>query len=75
MKALFKKKVLIPLIVVALLFAFFINKGGDDSTATLNHTVTRGDFVISIVEGGTLQAVNEVVVKNTIDGDSRIIWL
>ncbi|MDB4041712.1 efflux RND transporter periplasmic adaptor subunit, partial [Akkermansiaceae bacterium] len=48
---------------------------GDDSTATLNHTVTRGDFVISIVEGGTLQAVNEVVVKNAIDGDSRIIWL
>lgn len=75
MKALLQKRILIPTAGVALLIAiFFMSRGGDDIDS-LNHTVERGDFVISIVEGGTLEAVNEVVVKNTIDGDSRIIWL
>lgn len=75
MKALLQKRILIPLAAVILIIALIIGRGSGDADNTLNHTVERGDFVISIVEGGTLQAVNEVVVKNTIDGDSRIIWL
>ncbi|MGJ8697053.1 MAG: HlyD family efflux transporter periplasmic adaptor subunit [Verrucomicrobiaceae bacterium] len=75
MKSLLHKKILIPLAAVALLIALFLLTRGGDTDYSLNHTVSRGDFVISIVEGGTLEAVNEIVVKNTIDGDSRIIWL
>lgn len=33
----------------------------------------RGDFLISIVEGGTLQAVNEVVIRSEVEGTARII--
>ncbi len=75
MKALLQKRILIPLAAVILIIALIIGSGNGDADTALNHTVKRGDFVISIVEGGTLEAVNEVVVKNTIDGDSRIIWL
>lgn len=75
MKSLLQKRILIPVAGVVLLIAIFIGSGGGGSNDFLNHKVERGDFVISIVEGGTLEAVNEVVVKNTIDGDSRIIWL
>lgn len=75
MKTLLQKRLLIPVGAVLVILALFLATGGDETTDTLNHTVKRGDFVISIVEGGTLEAVNEVVVKNTIDGESRIIWL
>ncbi|MGJ8726693.1 MAG: efflux RND transporter periplasmic adaptor subunit [Roseibacillus sp.] len=75
MKLLFKKRILIPLVLIALFAAFIVNKSGKDTDDGFYHTVERGDFVISIVEGGTLEAVNEVVVKNTIDGESRIISL
>jgi HlyD family secretion protein len=37
------------------------------------HTVKRGDFMISIVEGGTLEAVNEVIVRSEVEGTARII--
>jgi HlyD family secretion protein len=38
-------------------------------------TVKRGDFLISVVEGGTLQAVNEVAIRNEVEGTSRIIYI
>ena len=37
------------------------------------HTVKRNDFLISIVEGGTLEAVNEVIVRSEVEGTARII--
>ncbi|MBP7827775.1 MAG: efflux RND transporter periplasmic adaptor subunit [Verrucomicrobia bacterium] len=37
--------------------------------------VKRGDFLISIVEGGTVEAVNEVVVRNEVEGTARIIYI
>src|SRR5687767_2423521 len=37
------------------------------------HTVKRGDFMISIVEGGTLEAVTEVIVRSEVEGTARII--
>ena len=75
MKALLQKRILIPIAAGILIIILIVGGGSGDAGNTRNHTVKRGDFVISIVEGGTLEAVNEVVVKNTIDGDSRIIWL
>jgi HlyD family secretion protein len=37
------------------------------------HTVKRNDFMISIVEGGTLEAVTEVIVRSEVEGTARII--
>lgn len=37
--------------------------------------VKRGDFLISIVEGGTLEAVSEVSVRSEVEGTARIIFL
>lgn len=37
--------------------------------------VRRGDFLISVVEGGTLQAVNEVVIRNEVEGTARVIYI
>ena len=44
--------------------------GPGDSVA-----IKRGDLVVSVVEGGTLEAVNEVVIRNEVEGTSRIIFI
>jgi HlyD family secretion protein len=38
-------------------------------------TVRRGDLMVSVVEGGTLQAVNETSIRNEVEGTSRIIYI
>jgi len=75
MKIPLEKRYLIPALIVSLLVIFFIARGGDDVEEGIFYTVERGDFVISIVEGGSLDAVNEIVVRNAIEGESRIISL
>ncbi len=52
-----------------------MTRGGNVSAASAIHRVMRSDFLVSIVEGGTLEAVNEVVVRNEVDGDSRVIYI
>jgi len=37
------------------------------------HTVQRGDFLVSIVEGGTLAATSEYVVRNETDYTAQIV--
>ena len=37
--------------------------------------VRRGDFLISVVEPGTLQAVNEVSVRSEVEGSARVIFI
>jgi hypothetical protein len=37
--------------------------------------VQRGDFLISVVEGGTVEAVNEVIVRSEVEGIARIIFI
>lgn len=44
-----------------------------DSGATAWHEVRRGDFTVSVVEGGTLAAVSEVSIRNEVEGTARII--
>jgi len=76
MKFLLKKHILLSLIGLLGIGAFllFFSDDKEQSTATY-YTVKRGNLTISVVEGGSLEAVNEVVVKNTIDGESSIISL
>ena len=76
MKNLLQKRFAIPAAAVAIiLLLVLIFTGGSKEDGEFYHTVEKGNFVISVVEGGSLSAVNEVVVKNAIDGESRIIWL
>jgi len=37
--------------------------------------VKRGDMLVSVVEGGTLEAVNEVSIRNEVEGTARIIFI
>ncbi len=61
-------------ILLFLLITMYRGSGiGEDAMSY--YKVTRGDFLVSIVEGGTLQAVNDVTVRNEVDGTSRIIYI
>ena len=71
-----KKPIIISLCTFAFLIAiYWLSSSGEAGSEDLYHTVERGDLTISIVEGGALEAVNEVVIKNTIEGESRLIML
>lgn len=48
---------------------------GTSESATAYYEVKRGDFTVSVVEGGTLAAVNEVSVRNEVEGTARVIYI
>jgi HlyD family secretion protein len=62
-------------ILVIVLSAFKLLNPGTKSTVANFYEVKRGDFLVSVVEGGTLQAVNEVVIRNEVEGTARIIYI
>jgi HlyD family secretion protein len=37
--------------------------------------VRRGDFLISIVEGGTIEALNEDIIRSEVEGTARVIFI
>jgi HlyD family secretion protein len=62
--------------VVVVLFAIYwwrAPKAGPEATAF--YEVKRGDFTVTVVEGGTLGAVRETSVRNEVEGTARIIWI
>ena len=61
--------------IVTLSTIFALATGGDDTEERQFHDVERGRFLVSVVEGGSLQAVDEVVVRNELEGSSRIIYI
>ena len=72
-----QRRVLLSLVALLVLLGYFglRETGGGALPATAFYPVKRGDFVVSIVEGGTLQAVHEVVVRNEVEGTARIIYI
>ncbi len=60
----------VPIVVAGVLL-----RSGAEASAARYHTVERGNFLVSIVEGGNLEAVNEVVVRNEVEGSARIVYL
>ena len=42
-------------------------------SASSYHTVKRGDFLVSLVEGGTLRAVQELIIRNELEGGTTIV--
>lgn len=61
-------------LLLVLLIALVL-RPSSDRKAVSYYEVRRGDFLISIVEGGTIEAVNEVVVRNEVEGTARIIYI
>ncbi len=62
--------------VACLLLVIWVLKPAPTSgTATAYHTVQRGDFTVSVVEGGTLAAVREISIRNEVEGTARIIYI
>jgi HlyD family secretion protein len=59
---------------VASLAGFFV-KPGPPPEVLSSFEVKRGDFLISVVEGGTLEAVNEVSIRSEVEGIARIIYI
>jgi HlyD family secretion protein len=51
----------------------FRSCGSVDLPDTAYHTVRRSDFLISVIEGGTVKAVHEETVRCEVEGTSRII--
>jgi HlyD family secretion protein len=64
----------IGLAVVVLLTMVFMRTASPTQASTF-YEVKRGDFLISIVEGGTLEAVDEVSIRNEVEGTARIIFI
>lgn len=64
----------IGVVLVVILFTL-VRSGSGGGEAYSYYDVDRGDFLVSVTEGGTLQAVNEVTVRNEVDGNSRIIFI
>jgi HlyD family secretion protein len=63
----------IGVVVIGLAILLIRGSGANDPALLVYHTVKRGDFLVSIIEGGTLKAVNEVMVRCEMEGVSRII--
>ncbi len=71
-----KRPVLAAAAVIAILVIVIImvsRGGGNNEQTTAYHEVKRGNLLISVVEGGSLQAVSEVSIRNMVEGTGRII--
>jgi len=62
-------------VALVVLLAVLSKRSGPPTQASTFYEVKRGDFLISIVEGGTLEAVNEVSIRNEVEGIARIIYI
>ena len=61
--------VLLLLLVIALVRSC----GGAARSELAYFTVKRGDFVVSVTEGGSLRAVKEEIIRSEVEGTTRII--
>jgi HlyD family secretion protein len=72
-----KKRPLLAAVVILAILAIVIIAvrlgGGNQEPTTAYHEVKRGNLLISVVEGGSLQAVTEVSIRNMVEGTGRII--
>jgi HlyD family secretion protein len=62
---------LVALALVVVLFA----RPRQQAQAVSCYEVKRGDMLVSVVEGGTLEAVNEVSIRSEVEGIARIIFI
>jgi len=60
-------------LVLLLALLPWLRSGESGEQGTAYYKVQRGDFTVSVVEGGTLAAVSEVVIRSQVEGTARII--
>lgn len=60
---------------LALIFWRLFSGNGTEIVQTTYYDVKRGDFLISIVAGGSIEAVNEISIRNEVEGSARIIYI
>ncbi len=65
----------VAVLMFSLLLFFWLRPAKSNGTATSYHEVKRGDFTVSVVEGGNLAAVSEVSIRNQVEGVARIIYI
>ncbi|MCB1095401.1 MAG: efflux RND transporter periplasmic adaptor subunit [Verrucomicrobiae bacterium] len=71
-----KRPIISSVVLVALLVGgYLLMRNGEQEAVGAFQEVKRGDFLVSIIEGGEVQAVNEVEVRNELEGSSRIIFI
>ena len=61
--------------IAALLLWMLSSAGAVNEGNTSTFEVIRGDFLVSVTAGGTLEAVNQEVIRNEVDGTSRVIYI
>ena len=60
-------------LALAAVLALVLRPAKNPASQNSYHVVKRGDFLVSLVEGGTLRAVVETVVRCELEGTSRIL--
>ncbi|MBN9689611.1 MAG: efflux RND transporter periplasmic adaptor subunit [Verrucomicrobia bacterium] len=61
-------------VTLILLVGLLLRPSGETKELSF-YEVKRGDFLISLVEGGTVEALNEVVIRSEVEGTARIIYI
>ena len=61
--------------IAALLLWMLSSAGAVKEGNASTFEVIRGDFLVSVTAGGTLEAVNQEVIRNEVDGTSRVIYI
>ncbi len=72
------RPVLFTALAVVLVFLAIWTKGffGPTTLESSYYEVKRSDFLVTIIEGGTLEALREVVIRNEVEGrEARIIYI
>ncbi|HEY5914658.1 MAG TPA: efflux RND transporter periplasmic adaptor subunit [Verrucomicrobiae bacterium] len=63
----------VVVLVIVVLVVLLLRPSRPATEATAYHEVRRGDFTVSVVEGGTLAAVSEIIIRSEVEGTARII--
>jgi HlyD family secretion protein len=62
-------------VAVIVLAVLLLGKRGAPEQTLSSYEVKRGELLVSVVEGGTLEAVNEVEIRSEVEGTARIIYI
>ena len=62
------------LVVLAFMVVLFA-RPRQQGQAISCYEVKRGDMLVSVVEGGTVEAVNEISIRSEVEGTARIIFI
>ena len=65
---------IVGLVLIAGAVATF-TRSSTTAPASTYFEAKRGDFLISVVEGGTIEAVDEVMIRSEFEGVARIIYI